>query len=58
VFVTTIVLNGIGHFPTYLVTMTGAKAPDWAVGAASHLWLPVPFVVAPCAPIPVAVAVG
>jgi hypothetical protein len=52
------VLNVIGHFPNYLATMTGTIAPDWAVGAASLLVLPVLFVVARCSPILVAVALG
>ena len=58
VFVTTIVLNGIGQFPTYLAAATGTKAPDWAVGVASLLVLPLLFIVARCSPILVAIALG
>jgi hypothetical protein len=58
VFVTTIVLHGIGHFPSYFATTTGTKVPAWAVGAASLFMLPAMFVVARCSPILVAVALG
>jgi hypothetical protein len=58
VFLTTIVLNGIGQFPAYLAAATGTKAPDWAVGVASLLVLPLFFVVARCSPILVAIALG
>jgi len=58
VFVTTIVSNGIGQFPTYLAAATGTKAPDWAVGVASLLVLPLLFIVARCSPILVAIALG
>ena len=58
VLVATIVLHGTGQFPIYLAAATGTKAPDWAVGAASFLVLPVLFIVARCSPILVAVALG
>ena len=58
VFMTTIVLNGIGRFPAYLAAATGTKAPDWAVGVTSLLVLPLLFIVARCSPILVAIALG
>ena len=58
VFMTTIVLSGIGQFPTYLAAATGTKAPDWAAGVASLLVLSLFFVVARCSPILVAIALG
>jgi len=58
VFMTTIVSNGIGQFPTYVAAATGTKAPDWAVGVASLLVLPLLFIVARCSPILVAIALG
>jgi len=58
VLMTMFVLNGIGQFPAYLAAATGTKAPDWAVGAASLLVLPLLFIVARCSPILVAIALG
>jgi hypothetical protein len=58
VLVTSVVLNGIGHFPVYLAAATGIKWPDWAVGIASVLALPLLLIVARYSPILVAIALG
>jgi hypothetical protein len=58
VLMTMIVLHGIGQFPIYLAAAFGTQAPDWAVGVAGLLVLPVLFIVARCSPILVAVALG
>src|SRR5262249_49670230 len=44
--------------PHLVAAATGTKAPDWAVGVASLLALPLLFIVARCSPILVAIALG